>query len=85
MPIETVATAIHDFEGDQTYSEKRGHNFQLNATFDDVHEVLEDAGSGLLHLVDANPRAGLAAQVTVVGIIGGLAELQPEDQLSLRT
>ena len=31
---ETVATAIHDFEGDQTYSEKRGHNFRLNATFD---------------------------------------------------
>ncbi len=30
---EAVATAIHDFEGDQTYSEKRGHNFALNATF----------------------------------------------------
>ncbi len=33
---DVVRTAIHDFEGDQTYSEKRGHNFQLNATFDDV-------------------------------------------------
>jgi len=33
---EFVRTAIHDFEGDQTYSEKRGHNFVLNATFDDV-------------------------------------------------
>lgn len=33
---ETVRTAIHDFEGDQTYSEKRGHNFMLNATFDEV-------------------------------------------------
>jgi protease I len=33
---ETVSTAIHDFEGDQTYSEKRGHNFKLNATFDAV-------------------------------------------------
>jgi protease I len=31
---EVVRTAIHDFEGDQTYSEKRGHNFSLNATFD---------------------------------------------------
>jgi protease I len=30
---ESVATAIHDFEGDQTYSEKRGHNFTLNADF----------------------------------------------------
>lgn len=30
---DRVATAIHDFEGDQTYSEKRGHNFTLNADF----------------------------------------------------
>ncbi len=29
-----VRTAIHDFEGDQTYSEKRGHNFTLNADFE---------------------------------------------------
>lgn len=33
---EVVRTAIHDFEGDQTYSEKRGHNFALNAAFDEV-------------------------------------------------
>ena len=33
---ETVRTAIHDFEGDQTYSEKPGHNFTLNATFSDI-------------------------------------------------
>lgn len=33
---ETVRTAVHDFEGDQTYSEKRGHNFLLNATFDEI-------------------------------------------------
>ena len=33
---EAIRTAIHDFEGDQTYSEKRGHNFALNATFDDI-------------------------------------------------
>lgn len=31
-----VRTAIHDFEGDQTYSEKRGHNFGVNADFDRV-------------------------------------------------
>jgi protease I len=31
-----VRTAIHDFEGDQTYSEKPGHNFVLNATFAEV-------------------------------------------------
>src|SRR5512142_3171782 len=34
---EFVRTAIHDFEGDQTYSEKRGHNFTLNATFDEIN------------------------------------------------
>ncbi|KAH3767249.1 DJ-1/PfpI family protein [Pelomyxa schiedti] len=28
-----VATSVHDFEGHQTYTEKRGHNFALNATF----------------------------------------------------
>jgi protease I len=31
-----VRTAIHDFEGDQTYTEKLGHNFVLNATFDEI-------------------------------------------------
>ncbi len=33
---DQIRTAIHDFEGDQTYSEKRGHNFTLNATFEEV-------------------------------------------------
>jgi protease I len=33
---QSVRTAIHDFEGDQTYSEKRGHNFTLNATFAEI-------------------------------------------------
>lgn len=33
---EQVATAIHDFEGHQTYTEKRGHNFTLNATYADT-------------------------------------------------
>lgn len=33
---ETVKTAVHDFEGDQTYSEKRGHNFAINQDFDTV-------------------------------------------------
>src|SRR6202165_2447144 len=40
---ESVRTAIHDFEGDQTYSEKRGHNFMLNATFDEVQPDTYDA------------------------------------------
>jgi putative intracellular protease/amidase len=33
---EQIRTAIHDFEGDQTYSEKRGHNFTLTANFASV-------------------------------------------------
>lgn len=33
---ETVRTAIHDFEGDQTYSEKPGHNFAITYNFDQV-------------------------------------------------
>ncbi|WP_018412633.1 DJ-1/PfpI family protein [Methyloversatilis thermotolerans] len=40
---ESVATAIHDFEGQQTYSEKRGHNFALNASFDAVKPEDYDA------------------------------------------
>lgn len=40
---DTIATAIHDFEGDQTYSEKRGHNFRLNADFASVREQDYDA------------------------------------------
>ncbi|HXX14574.1 MAG TPA: DJ-1/PfpI family protein [Candidatus Eremiobacteraceae bacterium] len=40
---ESVRTAIHDFEGDQTYSEKRGHNFALNATFENIHPEDYDA------------------------------------------
>jgi len=40
---DTVATAIHDFEGDQTYSEKRGHNFALNADFAEIQVENYDA------------------------------------------
>lgn len=40
---QKVRTAIHDFEGDQTYSEKPGHNFQLNATFADIRPETYDA------------------------------------------
>lgn len=34
---DTIATAIHDFLGDQTYSEKPGHRFALNADFDTIN------------------------------------------------
>ena len=40
---QTIRTAVHDFEGDQTYSEKPGHNFSLNATFDGTRASEYDA------------------------------------------
>lgn len=40
---EQVRTAVHDFEGDQTYSEKPGHNFTLNASFEEVRGEDYDA------------------------------------------
>ena len=40
---DQIKTAIHDFEGDQTYTEKPGHNFALNGSFDDVQSGDFDA------------------------------------------
>jgi len=40
---DRVRTAVHDFEGDQTYSEKRGHDFTLNATFAEIDAASYDA------------------------------------------
>lgn len=40
---DQVRTAVHDFEGDQTYSEKPGHNFTLNATFAEIRAEDYDA------------------------------------------
>ena len=57
---EFVRTAIHDFEGDQTYSEKRGHNFSLNATFDQIKPENYDAlvlpGGRAPEYIRLNPR-----------------------------
>jgi protease I len=40
---DKIKTAIHDFEGDQTYTEKPGHLFALNASFDEVDPGKYDA------------------------------------------
>src|SRR5277367_237273 len=57
---ESVRTAIHDFEGDQTYSEKRGHNFTLNSTFDNVrpedYDALVIPGGRAPEYLRLNPR-----------------------------
>lgn len=39
---DSVATAIHDFEGDQTYTEKPGHRFSLNASFAEIDPATYD-------------------------------------------
>ena len=71
--FEKVRTAVHDFEGDQTYSEKRGHDFALNATFDDVRPEAYDAlvlpGGRAPEYIRLNPR---------VLQIESAAELTPE-------
>jgi protease I len=57
---ESVRTAIHDFEGDQTYSEKRGHNFALNGTFDEAkaenYDALVIPGGRAPEYLRLNPR-----------------------------
>ncbi len=57
---EFVRTCIHDFEGDQSYTEKLGHNFQLNFTFDDVKAEDYDAviipGGRAVEYIRLNPR-----------------------------
>jgi protease I len=40
---DKVKTAVHDFEGDQTYTEKPGHNFALTAAFADIKPESYDA------------------------------------------
>jgi len=57
---QAVRTAVHDFEGDQTYTEKRGHNFSLNATFEEVrgenYDALVIPGGRAPEYIRLNPR-----------------------------
>lgn len=57
---EKVRTAVHDFEGDQTYSEKPGHNFTLNFTFANVkpeeYDALVISGGRAPEYIRLNPR-----------------------------
>jgi protease I len=57
---QSVRTAVHDFEGDQTYSEKPGHNFALNTTFDDIrvddYDALVIPGGRAPEYLRLNPR-----------------------------
>lgn len=57
---DVIRTAIHDFEGDQTYTEKRGHNFALNLSFADVvpthYDGLVIAGGRAPEYIRLNPK-----------------------------
>jgi deglycase len=57
---ESVRTAVHDFEGDQTYSEKPGHNFAINATFDEIrgedYDALVIPGGRAPEYIRLNPK-----------------------------
>ena len=63
---DIVRTAIHDFEGDQTYSEKRGHNFTLNATFAEIkaedYDALVIPGGRAPEYIRLNPAVITAVQ-----------------------
>ena len=57
---DKIKTAIHDFEGDQTYTEKPGHLFALNASFDEIdvgnYDALMIAGGRAPEYLRLNPR-----------------------------
>jgi protease I len=67
---EKIKTAIHDFEGDQTYTEKPGHRFTLNASFDDVDTDTYDA----LMLVGGRAPEYLRLNEKVIGVVRRFAE-----------
>jgi len=66
---DTIKTSIHDFEGDQTYTEKPGHNFTLNANFADV-DPSQYAG---LYLPGGRSPEYLRLNKTVLNIIQAFA------------
>ena len=68
---EKVRTAVHDFEGDQTYTEKRGHDFALNATLAEIDPADYDA------LVIPGGRAPeyIRLNQTVIGAVRHFAEV----------
>jgi protease I len=92
---EKVRTAVHDFEGDQTYSEKPGHNFTLNAAFGDVRAEAYDAlvipGGRAPEYIRLNPRVieivrhFAGANKPIAAICHGLQVLAAADVLRGRS
>lgn len=67
---DKVRTSIHDFEGDQTYSEKRGHDFTLNATFASV----DPAGYDALLIVGGRAPEYIRLERKVLDVVRHFAE-----------
>src|SRR5688500_2054647 len=67
---DRVKTAIHDFEGDQTYTEKPGHQFALSAHFDSVRSESYDA----LVLPGGRAPEYLRLNDNVLALVRGFAE-----------
>lgn len=91
---QTIRTSIHDFEGDQTYSEKPGHNFTLNATFAEArpedYDALVIPGGRAPEYIRLNPRVldivrhFASANKPIAAICHGLQVLAAADVLKGR-
>ena len=73
---DTVATAVHDFLGEQTYTELRGHNFALTADFDVVkteeYEGLFITGGRAPEYIRLNPRVReIVREFFAAGVLHG--------------
>ncbi len=92
---EKIRTAVHDFEGDQTYTEKPGHDFALNATFAKVkaadYEALVLPGGRAPEYIRLNPavleivRQFDKARKPIAAICHGVQILAAADVLKGRT
>jgi protease I len=67
---ESVRTAVHDFDGAQTYCELRGHNFTLNATFADANP----ADYGALVIPGGRAPEYIRLNPAVISIVNHFAE-----------
>jgi protease I len=67
---DLIKTSLHDFEGDQTYTEKPGHLFTLNATFDDV----DASGYDALAIAGGRAPEYLRLDSKVIALVRAFAE-----------
>ena len=71
---DLIKTSVHDFEGDQTYSEKPGHNFKLNATFDEINDNKKLSKYDALYIPGGRSPEYLSIDDNVIKIVKYFAE-----------